>query len=145
MSEGSAATHLTDIVETIERVRAVMGDTPLDAFEEDWRKQWLIERGVEIISEASRRLPETMKARRQEIPWSKVAGIGNVLRHEYGSVSAPVMWQLVKEHLPPLDQACRQEMAHLPSVLPWKYRLTISRCVTAGSCEDGTTDQAAAG
>jgi hypothetical protein len=45
MSEGSAATHLTDIVETIERVRAVMGDTLLDAFEEDWRKQWLIERG----------------------------------------------------------------------------------------------------
>jgi uncharacterized protein with HEPN domain len=55
-----------------------------------------------------------MKARHQEIPWSKVAGIGNVLRHEYGSVSAPVMWQLVKEHLPPLDQACRQEMAHQP-------------------------------
>lgn len=111
MPERSAVLRLTDIVEAIERVRAVMGDVVLDVFEQDWRKQWLIERGVEIISEASRRLPDEMKARHPEIPWAKVAGIGNVLRHEYGSVSAPIMWQLVREHLPPLDRICRDEMA----------------------------------
>jgi uncharacterized protein with HEPN domain len=111
MAEGSAAPRLTDVVEAIERVRTVLGEMPLEAFELDWQKQWLVERGVEIISEASRRLPDAMKARRRTIPWAKVAGVGNVLRHDYERISAPVMWQLVREHLPPLERACREELA----------------------------------
>ena len=39
-------------------------------------------------------------------PWRKVAGIGNVLRHDY-SISAPIMWKLVREELTALDNACR--------------------------------------
>jgi hypothetical protein len=41
---------------------------PLDVFEADWQRQWLVERGVEIISEASRHLTDELKARRPEIP-----------------------------------------------------------------------------
>ncbi|MGO9453025.1 MAG: DUF86 domain-containing protein [Candidatus Binataceae bacterium] len=78
-------------------MRQALGDIPLDSFESDWQKQWLVERGVEIISEASRRLPDDLKARHPEIPWPKVATIGNVLRHDYESISAPVMWKLVRE------------------------------------------------
>jgi uncharacterized protein with HEPN domain len=79
--------RLTDIVEAIERIHSVLRDTPLEAFEADWQKQWLIERGVLIISEASRHLSDELKARHPEIPWSKVAGIGNVLRHSYEKCS----------------------------------------------------------
>jgi uncharacterized protein with HEPN domain len=79
--------RLTDIVEAIEHIRGEVADMPLDAFEADWRKRWLVERGVEIISEASRRLPADLKARHPEIPWPKVAGIGNVLRHNYESIA----------------------------------------------------------
>jgi uncharacterized protein with HEPN domain len=80
---------LTDIIEAIERIHAVLGDMPLDVFETDWQRQWLVERGVEIVSEASRRLTDELKARHPEIPWQKVAGIGNVLRHNYESIAAP--------------------------------------------------------
>jgi hypothetical protein len=38
--------RLTDIVEAIDRIHTVLRDTPLEAFEADWQKQWLIERGV---------------------------------------------------------------------------------------------------
>jgi hypothetical protein len=62
---------------------------PLDVFETDWQRQWLVERGVEIISEASRHLTDELKARHPEIPWQKVAGIGKVLRHNYESIVAP--------------------------------------------------------
>ena len=41
----------------------------LDSFEADWRKRWLVERGVEIISEASRHLTDAVKARHPKIPW----------------------------------------------------------------------------
>jgi len=80
-------------------------------FEADWQKQWLTERGAGIVSEASRRLPPDLKARHPEIPWPKVAGIGNVLRHDYGIVSAPLMWKLAREDLPLLEKACRDELA----------------------------------
>jgi uncharacterized protein with HEPN domain len=44
--------RLTDIIEAIERVNGVLADLSLEAFEDDWQRQWLVERGVEIISEA---------------------------------------------------------------------------------------------
>jgi uncharacterized protein with HEPN domain len=75
----------------------------------DW--QWLVERGVEIISKASRHLPDDLKARNPEIRWQKVAGIGNVLRHNYESIAAPVPWKLVQADLPTLEKACRSELA----------------------------------
>jgi uncharacterized protein with HEPN domain len=107
----SLVPRLTDIIETIERVRGVIGEMPLDTFEADWQKQWLVERGLEIISEASRHLADEMKARHPGIPWRKVAGIGNVLRHSYENIAAPIMWTLVRENLPQLDQVCREELA----------------------------------
>jgi uncharacterized protein with HEPN domain len=82
MAASSLAPRLTDIPEAIERIRAEMAGVTIEAFEADWRKRWLVERGVEITS-ASRRLTDELKTRHPEIPWTKVAGIGNVLRHEY--------------------------------------------------------------
>ncbi len=111
MAGRSPMPRLTDIVEAIEHIRSEMTDVSLEAFEADWRKRWLIERGVEIISEASRHLAAELKARHPTIPWQKVAGIGNVLRHEYGSIAAPIMWKLVHDDLLRLENACRQELA----------------------------------
>lgn len=111
MAERSSLPRLIDIIEAIEKVRRVLGDLTLDAFAADWEKRWLVERGTEIISEASRRLSDELKARHPEIPWRKVAGIGNILRHNYEDVAAPVMWTLVRDELPPLEKVCREEMA----------------------------------
>jgi uncharacterized protein with HEPN domain len=61
--DASPIPRLTDIVEAIERIRSEISDISLDAFEADWRRQWLVERGVEIISEASRHLPGDLKVR----------------------------------------------------------------------------------
>lgn len=103
--------RLTDIVEAIERVNAVLADMSLEVFENDWQRRWLVERGFEIISEASRHLPDDLKARNPQIPWQKVAGIGNVLRHNYESIAAPILWKLAQADLSALEKACRSELA----------------------------------
>ena len=48
----SHSPRLMDIVEAIERIQCVLRDVSREAFEADWEKQWLVERGVEIISQA---------------------------------------------------------------------------------------------
>ena len=111
MRSSSAVPYLTDIIEAIGHIREKSGATPLEAFKQDWEQQWIVQRGIEIISEASRHLPELMKARYPALPWRKIAGVGNVLRHEYQQVSAPLLWAIVQDHLAPLDAACRTELA----------------------------------
>jgi uncharacterized protein with HEPN domain len=110
MAVHSATPRLRDIVDAIDRIRGEVEGVTLDAFESDWRKCWLVERGVEIISEASRHLPEEIKARHPEIPWRKVAGIGNVLRHEYERTAPEVLWIVARDDLPALDKVCREEL-----------------------------------
>jgi uncharacterized protein with HEPN domain len=111
MSQSSPVARLTDIIEAIELIQNDMVGVTLDAFETDRRKRWLVERGIEIISEASRRLPSAMKTRHPEIPWPKVAGIGNIPRHEYQDVAHDVLWHVVHDNLPPLKTVCLDELA----------------------------------
>ena len=111
MPDRSLIPCLTDIVEAIERIRGILAGATLDVFEADWQKRWLVERGVEIISEASRHLGAELKARHPEIPWPKVAGIGSVLRHDYERIAPDVMWKLAQADLPLLEKVCREELA----------------------------------
>ncbi len=111
MPDRSPIPRLIDIIDASEKVRALLRDVSRESFEADWQQQWVVERGIEIVSEASRHLPPDMKGRHAEIPWPKVAGIGNVLRHNYEHVSAPILWTLVRTELPQLEQVCRLELA----------------------------------
>jgi uncharacterized protein with HEPN domain len=73
-----------------------------------------VTRCLEIISEASRRLPDEMKARHTGIAWKQMAGAGNVYRHDYEDVAAEFVWETVQRALPPLRTAVEQEIARLP-------------------------------
>jgi len=63
-------------------------------------RRYAAERCIEIISEATRRLPEDWKAEHPSIPWSDIAGIGSVLRHDYENVNLDI---IVKLRGPSLD------------------------------------------
>jgi uncharacterized protein with HEPN domain len=111
MADRSSILRLADMIEAMERIRSVIGSISLEEFEQRWEHQWLVQRGVLIISEASRHLGAEVKARHPEIPWAKVAGIGSVLRHDYERIAADVVWKLATVDLPILEAACRRELA----------------------------------
>lgn len=62
------------------------------------------ERFVEIISEATRRLPDGWKAHHPETPWTDIASIGNVIRHRYDTMDAEIIYDLSGEALDELEQ-----------------------------------------
>jgi len=66
---------------------------------------------VEIISEASRGIPGDRKLRFPDVPWPEIAGIGNILRHEYHRVEPAIVWNITQTHLPSLARAVREMLA----------------------------------
>jgi uncharacterized protein with HEPN domain len=63
-----------DILEAIDRVEEVTRGKTLSDFENSWQLRWLVQRAIEIISEASRGIPKDLTATRPEIPWQRVQG-----------------------------------------------------------------------
>ena len=82
-----------------------------EAFQDDTRTVYAVTRCLEIISEASRRLPDEFKARHPTIRWKEMAGAGNVYRHNYEDVAASYVWTTVQNHLPPLRAVIQHELA----------------------------------
>ncbi|MTV17480.1 HepT-like ribonuclease domain-containing protein [Bradyrhizobium sp. BR2003] len=60
---------------------------------------------MEVISEASRHLGSELKAQHKNVRWKDIAGIGNILRHDYQRVDATIIWNAVNDDLPPLKAA----------------------------------------
>ena len=84
--------------------KALVGKTIRD-YERSWLLRSAIERVLEIISEASRHLGNELKAQHKGVRWKDIAGIGNILRHDYQRVDAAIIWKAVKDDLPALKAA----------------------------------------
>jgi uncharacterized protein with HEPN domain len=89
--------HLLDAIRDLE---VFLGTATAEEIHADRMRRYAVERCVEIISEATRRLPDGWKAEHPSIPWSDIAGIGSVLRHDYDEVRLEI---IVKLRGPPLD------------------------------------------
>ncbi|SRR5712692_2951753 len=97
--------RLTDMREAIQGVRALTAGVSYEVFVQNWGMQRAVERGLEIISEASRHIPDDRKASEPNIPWRQIAAIGNLLRHEYQRADSSLIWNIIVEHLPRLGEA----------------------------------------
>lgn len=102
-----------DMIRAIGQAQSFVAGMTFAQFELDTKTQRALERCIEVISEASRRIPVRVKKEHPEIPWSNVAGIGNILRHDYRSVASRIIWDTAALHLPPLLRTMRAIEAEL--------------------------------
>jgi uncharacterized protein with HEPN domain len=111
MHSSQFETALRDILRNIELAEEFVVGFDREAFLSDIRTIYAVTRCLEIMSEASRRLPADLKARHPSIPWREMAGAGNVYRHDYEDVAAQYVWETVDLSLPPLRIAVERELA----------------------------------
>lgn len=102
---------LRDIRENILLAQRFTENLTYPGFQNDRRTIYAVTRCLEIISEASRRLPPSLKGRHPDIPWEQIAGAGNVYRHDYEDLSALIIWNTVRKALPPLLASIERELA----------------------------------
>ena len=110
MPSRSFDTALRDILHHIELAANFSAGFDRATFKRDVKTVYAVTRCLEIISEASRRLPDDLKARHPAIGWKQMAGAGNIYRHDYEDVAADFVWETVKRALPPLRTVIEIEL-----------------------------------
>ncbi len=114
MSE-RAILRIGDIKDNIAAIRELLEGRSAEDIEDDRVTRAAFERFVEIISEASRHLPEAWKAERGDIAWRRMADVGNIIRHAYDAVDLPTLWRIYQDDLDPLEAAIDAMLAaHSP-------------------------------
>ena len=117
MPSDSARTPPRDILHHIDLAEAFAAGFDLVKFRDDLRTLYAVTRCLEIISEASRRLPSSLKERHPSIAWKRMAGAGNIYRRDYEDVAANYVWDTVQIGLPPLRAAVEKELRQLGDLL----------------------------
>jgi len=113
MSSKNPAQRLRDIIDNIDAIRAFTADMNLGDFAGDQKTVYAVTRALEIVSEASRRLPDDLKLRHPGIDWTAIAAAGNVYRHEYEVVDEALIWYTVQHSLTDLHDASAAELRRL--------------------------------
>lgn len=103
--------RLEDIRENIARIRAHVERMDETAFLRDAKAQDAVERCIERISEAARKLEDRFDADHPNLDLPALRRLGSVLRHDYDSIQPVLLWGFVRNRLDPLEAMARKELA----------------------------------
>jgi uncharacterized protein with HEPN domain len=100
-----ADAHLQDIVEAIDHIDSFLGAMSFQSYQADLKTRAAVERKMQIITEAAVRLGDEAPLLCPNLDWEGFRGMGNILRHAYHRIDDKVVWDTVKQELPPMRQA----------------------------------------
>ena len=94
--------YLWDMLDAARLIQEYTDGSPLDAYLADRKLQLAIERLVEIIGEAARRVSDDFKQTQPDVPWRGIVSQRHVLAHKYGEIEQERIWRVATEHVPAL-------------------------------------------
>lgn len=99
------AAYLWDMLQAAKEVHGMMGEHELESFLHDRVLQRALERCIEIIGEAARRVSEQARAETPKIQWREIIGQRNILAHEYGQIDHKILYKTATQDIPRLIAA----------------------------------------
>jgi uncharacterized protein with HEPN domain len=104
--------HILECVRKIERFTA----PGKRRFLNDDLIQDAVLRNFEVIGEAAKRIDETYRLAHPQIPWRAMAGLRDVLIHQYEGVDVAKVWEIIRKDLPPLKRALERSLPPLETL-----------------------------
>lgn len=92
--------YLNDILLSIDLVEKYIQNVEYSTFENSYDVQDKVLRRLEIIAEASKKLPEDIRNQYTSIPWKSIIGLRNIIIHMYNEINLEEAWTIVSVHLP---------------------------------------------
>jgi uncharacterized protein with HEPN domain len=89
-----------DILDGMNKAEVLLEGVSYSQFEKDFRINFAVVRALEIIGEATKRLPEELRQRYPDIPWRGMAGMRDRIIHGYDNVDLQIVWDVVKRDIP---------------------------------------------
>lgn len=94
--------YLEDIIEAAGAAREFVAGVDKDGLGKDRRTRDAVVRNLEIIGEAVKKLPTQTKRDHPEVEWKKIAGLRDILVHDYFGIDIDIVWDIVENKLPVL-------------------------------------------
>jgi len=94
--------YLHDIKEAVEKIETFTKGFTFEKFVKDTKTVDAVIRNLEIIGEAAKHIPKGVKEKHHDIDWKAMAGMRNILAHEYFGVRMGIIWKTIGERLPEL-------------------------------------------
>jgi len=104
---------LQDILDAITEINLFINGISYEAFESNREKTLAVVKLLEIIGEAVKKIPSERREQYPDIPWKSIAGMKDMLVHEYWQVDVAVVWATVQYSLPSLKAVVMKELERM--------------------------------
>jgi uncharacterized protein with HEPN domain len=105
------ADYIRDLLDAIEKVQTFIKDLDYEDFKKDDKTKFAVIRALEIIGEATKHISDEVRVRYPEVPWKEMAGMRDVLAHDYFGVDEETVWLTAKEKIPQLKPSIEKILA----------------------------------
>jgi len=102
MKERDYRDYIQDIIESIKEVDSFIMGMDFEDFANDKKTINAVIRSIEVIGEATKQIPKSIRIKYPFIPWKKMAGMRDKMIHEYHSIDIEILWETIKKDIPSL-------------------------------------------
>lgn len=96
--------YLEDIYNDLQRILDFTREMSWEDFMEDIKTQYAVCKALENMGEASKRIPESIRKKFPQIPFRQMAGLRDVITHDYDGISYDMIWEVITKELPPIKE-----------------------------------------